>query len=834
MDIAQTGGLSLEFEGAILSPAPDHPVPARAYRIGWLLKGREVESASIRYRCFHFARVLAPQFESLYFTSAGQLQDSLADLDAVVIVKRIDKAVPALVAKARYFHVPVFLDLCDDMLAPGYVKNEYGVNLTRFLGIAPLLAGVTVPSAEMADRVYGYAFEHGYRDISVHVIPDIAETWDLYRATAKFAGGVDLPAKLEPAGGSADRKRVVWFGNYGASHSNFGIFSLKPSLKSLKAVNEEIPLELTVISNSEDVFEALIRDSGIPARYVAWSPSVVYAELALADVALLTSGDDDFCDIKSSCRVLQAFAAGVPVVSAKGSALSEFEEAIAIGRMQDALRNCLGPKRGRFVPPRLEGARRVLERYTPERIGGIWSQILKAAIARSEGARERSLGARGKVLFLVEPGDDRRSVTTLLSTAKRTPGLDYTTLVSTDLLAKHPEFGPALRLSRNIPRFFSGQLEGGRNLLLGCSALVVERPSAPVAKLLGAYARELGVRIFTAQEALKRGLGKFVRPPNAPGGARNIHATPFQEGLNADGSVDWAFVVHEKGRGWILDAICREIGSRQPASWSVFYYPEEIPKAKNLFFSHYALFQPFLEQHPEKMEDANIFVWYTHPREEDPVTVAQLLLALEKATKVIFACESNRQIWLERGLPEEKTAVILGAADPALFRFHERGGGVIGLSSSFYERKNPDCLLKLIKLLPHRQFLLLGRRWNQYALFEEMRALPNFTYKSASYREYPEIYSTFDVFLSMSTLEGGPIPLVEAMMSNAVPVASRTGFAPDLIRNGENGFIFDLDASAEEIAGMIEQAFATKANIRQTVEHYSWNNFSSEIVKLTQ
>jgi glycosyltransferase involved in cell wall biosynthesis len=128
--------------------------------------------------------------------------------------------------------------------------------------------------------------------------------------------------------------------------------------------------------------------------------------------------------------------------------------------------------------------------------------------------------------------------------------------------------------------------------------------------------------------------------------------------------------------------------------------------------------------------------------------------------------------------------------------------------------------------------VLLGRKWNQYALFEEIKALPNFTYLSPPYREYPAHYATFDVFLSMSTLEGGPIPLVEAMMSNVVPVASRTGFAPDLIRHGENGFIFDLDAPPERIAELIEQAFALPTNVRQTVEQCDWNHFSAEIVKL--
>jgi glycosyltransferase involved in cell wall biosynthesis len=176
--------------------------------------------------------------------------------------------------------------------------------------------------------------------------------------------------------------------------------------------------------------------------------------------------------------------------------------------------------------------------------------------------------------------------------------------------------------------------------------------------------------------------------------------------------------------------------------------------------------------------------------------------------------------------------VVLGGADAELFVGHERSDGVVGLSSAFYERKNPDRLLELMRLLPHRRFHLIGRKWEQYVLFGAMRALPNFSYLTIPYREYPEQYRKFDVFLSMSTLEGGPIPLLEAMMCNAVPVASDTGFAPDLIRHGENGFLFDIDAPATTIAWQIEAAFQLDCDVRSTVLSYDWHNFSKTIVGL--
>jgi glycosyltransferase involved in cell wall biosynthesis len=824
--------MRIEFEAALLSSVRKKKLRAK---IGWLVQSKDINSASVRYRCFHFARVLEPNFESLYFTSSAELQEAAPRLDAIIIVKRLDRNILEIVGAANLFNVPVFLDLCDDLISPNYSKNELGLNLMYLRGAAGFLAGITVPSAEMGSRVEAYARTNGFGGLPVHVIPDSAETWETYRATFRQVTGSEPPSAPAPANEEREsrKKRIVWFGNYGASHSNFGIFSLKPYLKPLRAVNQDISLELVIVSNSEPVYRALVSDCGFPTRYVPWSPVAVYSELACADAALLTTGDDDFCSIKSANRVLQALAMGVPVIAPKSASLSEFEDSIFSGQIETSLRLCLGPSGKRAIGLRLDAARLALERYSPERLGSIWAGILNRAIEKGrDKAAER---APGKLLFVFEPGDRAQKAKRLLSAAKKIPALDYDVLVSTELLESDPGFDPVLARARTIPRFFSGSLQARRNLLAGHSALVVERPTAPVGKLLSGYAEQLRIPVISSDDVVTSGLGRFAKKRDGSEAPEtNIRAGPYPERLNADQSVDWAFIVHENARGWILDAICREIGSRQPESWKVFYHPQPSQNAKNYFFSHYTLFESYLDRQPERLANSNVFVWYTHPRDENPASVAKRLLAFDHVTKVIFACESNRQIWLDRGLPEAKTAVVLGAADQSLFQFHERGRGVVGLSSSFYERKNPDRLLEIIKLLPHRQFVLVGRKWEQYALFEEMKALLNFTYKSPPYREYPEIYGTFDVFLSMSSLEGGPIPLVEAMMSNAVPVASRTGFAPDLIVNGENGFIFDLDASPEAIAALIEEAFGLTCNVRETVKNYDWNNFSASIVRLAE
>jgi len=69
------------------------------------------------------------------------------------------------------------------------------------------------------------------------------------------------------------------------------------------------------------------------------------------------------------------------------------------------------------------------------------------------------------------------------------------------------------------------------------------------------------------------------------------------------------------------------------------------------------------------------------------------------------------------------------------------------------------------------------------------------------------------------------------MSSDIVPVASRMGFAPDLIRDGENGFLFDLDASLDEVEALLRKALDFDAPVRDTVKHLTWERFARSIIE---
>ena len=134
--------------------------------------------------------------------------------------------------------------------------------------------------------------------------------------------------------------------------------------------------------------------------------------------------------------------------------------------------------------------------------------------------------------------------------------------------------------------------------------------------------------------------------------------------------------------------------------------------------------------------------------------------------------------------------------------------------------------------MPDREFVLCGRHWREWPEFLILEDLPNFTYVELPYSQYPEFYEGLDVFLTVSHLEGGPVPLVEAMMSNVVPVASRTGIAPDIIDHGKNGYLFDVDAPVSVVADLIGEASELSSDVRGSVEHLTWQRFGQQVHEL--
>ena len=294
------------------------------------------------------------------------------------------------------------------------------------------------------------------------------------------------------------------------------------------------------------------------------------------------------------------------------------------------------------------------------------------------------------------------------------------------------------------------------------------------------------------------------------------------------------YVAREADKDWIFGAKVRRLAKFSSLNSNTYFHNRlrDLPDSDGYFFVFHQYFYRAMRHNPKVLNRKNI-VMFTHPNWTFSFSESHVIWCLNKADKVICLNSKVQRELIAAGLDSKKTELIHIASDPDFFYKHERKTGAVGFCSAFGERKNPELVYQLVKNMPERKFYLIGRYWENYERYDEMKNMANFTYyNDEPYDTYPDLYTKIDVFISPSTLEGGPVPVLEAMLSNCFPIASKTGFCPDIISDGYNGFLFDVDADYLEVIRLIKLADSKIIDVRQTALEHSWKNCSQKIDKL--
>lgn len=83
-----------------------------------------------------------------------------------------------------------------------------------------------------------------------------------------------------------------------------------------------------------------------------------------------------------------------------------------------------------------------------------------------------------------------------------------------------------------------------------------------------------------------------------------------------------------------------------------------------------------------------------------------------------------------------------------------------------------------------------------------------------------------DLFINLSESEGVPVSIMEANSYSIPALATNTGGVSDII-NDENGFLVDVNCTAQKVASLIEQFYNLPATVQQQYHHFAfttWNN----------
>lgn len=209
--------------------------------------------------------------------------------------------------------------------------------------------------------------------------------------------------------------------------------------------------------------------------------------------------------------------------------------------------------------------------------------------------------------------------------------------------------------------------------------------------------------------------------------------------------------------------------------------------------------------------------------------------ALRHAAHVFTICDGLRRDIVSRGIAAEQVTVIPNAVDIEAFspgaqsdselmtRLGLAGATVLGFIGSFYAYEGLDLLLaalpSLLKRRPEVRVLLVGGGPQEAALKAQARSLgvdERVVFAGrVPHAEVQRYYDLIDVLtyprhsIRLTELVT-PLKPLEAMAQGRLLVASDVGGHQELIRHGENGWLFKAD-DAGALADAVDQLLTCRA-----------------------
>ena len=296
-------------------------------------------------------------------------------------------------------------------------------------------------------------------------------------------------------------------------------------------------------------------------------------------------------------------------------------------------------------------------------------------------------------------------------------------------------------------------------------------------------------------------------------------------------------------RNWILGNWLKEARVRSRKNfeirWIPFIYAKKrpiekyfrvrLPKRNSYFFSYPTIFEHYLDQNPDRFRGKSI-VLYPHNEDEMGTLVHQAEI-LNQAFKTYFFCNSDAEQLVAHGLMVEKTELAYCAVDDdcVLDAQEIKSPRTVILASKFGPRKGLDLLPDIVRTMTDFRFIALGRGWEEFIQKNSLCGVQNFEHHSFNKENRNKYFSQAGIFLSLSKLEGGPVPLIEAMAMGCVPVATRTGFAPDLVDHGVSGILLSNPPDLEEVrAGLLS---ASQITVEPKLGFLTWDRITQLMIR---
>jgi len=216
----------------------------------------------------------------------------------------------------------------------------------------------------------------------------------------------------------------------------------------------------------------------------------------------------------------------------------------------------------------------------------------------------------------------------------------------------------------------------------------------------------------------------------------------------------------------------------------------------------------------------NIIV-YTHC---NPPDKAALITACQKADLITCMSHAGMRELDALGIDKKKIRVVYCSTD---FKYRKRLIGIVG-SVQPNGRKRESILVDLAwkyDLTPY-EFLIVGNGWQETikklaSLGVSVRFVEN-----VDEAQMQAIYDVMDVLLVTGYVEGGSLPILEAMAVGVPVISPKYGYAADMLGNPYE--------SPDSLMDALTNMFGELINNSAAIREWTWKDYANEYARLIQ
>lgn len=290
---------------------------------------------------------------------------------------------------------------------------------------------------------------------------------------------------------------------------------------------------------------------------------------------------------------------------------------------------------------------------------------------------------------------------------------------------------------------------------------------------------------------------------------------------------------------WVIGEMGREITSALGDEFDFYFWPERLcgrrPDLFRYLLEHVEVVHALNESSVPLIRESRarqlppLVSWIHHVTEWS----ADHQAAVDHSRTVVCCTpEWAAQIRQLAGR-ELNTQVVLHGINPAFFRPRPADRARFGIPSGVFsigfsanhksnwdgQRKGIPVLLAVLERLHALRIpfhlSITGSGWEEEVNLLRQRGIPANNLGFLPRADIPTFYSTIDAFLMTSSVEGGPLTVLESMACGTPVVATRVGLVPDVVRDGMNGFSAPVGAVEELTEGL--RKLAQSASLRESM-----------------